>query len=233
MDSTDSGVTVRSAGPSTMRRSVRVAVVILAIGLLSGCVEIFHYVGYTDDGRLEVSFSFAMQKAIFEMAAGLDGSGSVDFEEEFGNLDTEITGEFPDWVEVEAGQIDTELEYGVSMTMRVDEEQLLLAEELSESPDDVAFLPRRSDDSILIYLEGMGGGDETDEMAAAFLASAKYRLLISAAYAGSISSAEYEVADSGETLPIDVREFGEVYLLELPMLYLFSHGGDSWIRIRT
>lgn len=215
------------------RRIARIALVALAVGLLSGCVEIFQYVGYTDDGRLEVSFSFSIQKAIFELGAGLNGEGSVDFDEEFGELDSEITSDVPDWVEVDVSQIDTELEYGVSMTMRVDEERLTAAETLSEYPDDIAFLPRRSGDSILIYLEGMGSGGEEDEMAAAFLASAKYRLLVSSSYAESISSASFEVEGSDESLPVEVREFGEVYLLELPMLYLFSHAGDSWIRIRT
>lgn len=192
---------------------IRIAGLVGFVLVLTGCVDIFQYVGYDDSGRLNTSVSLKIQKAILEMASGFSGE-EPNYEEEFDFSEEEIAEEYPEWVSVDVSPIDTELEYGFRLDMQT-------AENRMETFDDTTpFIPEKRDSEIVIPLQSMGSeNDQGEESAAAFLASSKYRLLISKKYAPTISEAWYQ--NERERSPVDVQEFDEVYLLEMPVIYLF------------
>lgn len=204
---------------------VRIGLVISAVALLTGCIDIFQYVGRDGNGNLELSVSVTIQKAIFEMASSFDGSAPPDYEEEFEMSEEEITGEYPEWLSVTYTPINTELEYGFHLDMAVPE--TVLAQALKAKPGEAGpFLPRPDGDNTVFIFDGFGGeGGEADEMAAAFFASAKYRMLIDQNYLADITGASFE--RNGEQAPVDVRRYGDVWYLEFPMLYIFTGAGPG------
>jgi hypothetical protein len=204
-------------------RAVRIGLVVGAALLLTGCIDIFQYVGRDESGNLQLSVSVTIQKAIFEMASSFDGSAPPDYEEEFEMSEEEITGEYPEWLAVTYTPINTELEYGFHLEMVAPE--TVLTEALKADPADAGpFLPRPDGDNTVFVFDGFGNnGGEADEMAAAFFASAKYRMLIDENYRSQIDGAWFE--RNGERAPVDVRRYGDVWYLEFPMLYIFTGAG--------
>jgi hypothetical protein len=198
--------------------------------LLTGCIDIFHYVGRDDGGNLELSVSVTIQKAIFEMASSIDGSPPPDYEEEFEMSEEDITGDYPDWLSVTYTPINTELEYGFHLDMAVPE--AVLTQALKTKPDDAGpFLPRSDGEDTVFVFDGFGSdGGAADEMTAAFFASAKYRMLIDENYLSDVEGAWFD--HNGERTPVDVRRYGDVWYLEFPMLYIFTGAGPGRLVIQ-
>ena len=212
-----------------VKRIIEVAALAVGLFALVGCVEIFQYVGYDDEGNLDLTITVKMQKALFKIANQFSESGEeLDYRAEFGLSKSEIKADFPEWrrFNYSVEQIDTPTEYGLTVSFSGQDEALLRAEE------SIDFLPRHDQDVTTIEFTGMGGGfagGAEDEFAAAFLAGAKYRLLVSKNYITEIEAAVYEVDESSQ--PVEVNEFKDVYLLELPLADLLMSEGDGRIRI--
>lgn len=217
-----------------MNSIVRIGAVVAAVVLLSGCIEIFQYVGYDDAGNLELTMTVKVQKAVFDMANEFSESGEeFNYRQEFGFSEGELEEDFPEWAPLDYSieEIDTEREYGVTVSFSGQEEAILGSE------DSMEFLPRRRGNETIIDFSGAGGETDAggspaggDEFAAAFLAGAKYRLLISRTYIADIRKVVFEV--DGESQPVDVSEFRDVYLLELPLSSIFMSESAGRIRIR-
>jgi hypothetical protein len=227
-----------SKGSCVMIRKVSKIVcfnLILILSLLfTGCVEIFHFISI-EQGQLKMSLRYTIQKAIFEMGASFSGE-SVDYDgllssgdgiiEPFGGLDGFSTI---------ATHINNPVEIGSEITITG---QASLIDWIAD--DDIPFLPFKAGDRYRILLPSMYGDGGDNEYGVAFLAGAKYRLLIDRAgpfrnirqvdiYAQGDKSKDMvrffseKMGDSAETEEyfIRVKEYGNSLLIEIPILLLF------------
>ena len=199
-------------------RTVRVVLVMLTVGLLAGCVEVFQYVSRTEDGKTHTTVAVRIQKAIFEVAAGLSGEGPPDYEQEFGFTEDNIPAEYPEWLDFTFNVIDTDLEYGFEFSVSVDSDRV-------HDQDELLFLPRTENQATVIPFDGFDSEDADDDFAMAFFASSKYRLILSKKHTPEVSAAWFESA--GNQAPVALHEYDDIYYIEFPMLYLFASGADA------
>jgi hypothetical protein len=203
-----------------MKKILLISGILITVLLMSGCIEVFQYVSIKN-GEVDLSIKYVIQKSIIEMGSAFSGE-EVDYDdflgegedifEGLGNISGEMT------------QINTALEVGMEMRIQGSLDEL---RELVES-DQIPFLPERAGSTFYLNIPGMGSSDsEDDGMAAAFLASAKYRILVD--LSGDLSSvssarllldedADYE--DFDETI-ISATIYGQSMMIEIPMLILF------------
>lgn len=226
------------AGRRGVRR-LRVVALVVAIGTLTGCVEVVQYISGSAD-TLEVFLRVTLQKSAFELAAEMGGeSGDLDetFEEEFNLEEDDVLGDLPEGINAGFEQVNTEFEYGFELRYKVARTliaNLIERGELSLNDPDDAFLPQVSDTGITIPLAegGEGGGADPggDQWAAAFLGGSKYRLMVSRRLAPSIDAARLVTATG--TTELSVTELPDVFLIEFPVLLWFNAGDTARIELR-
>lgn len=203
-----------------MKRS-RYSFTLLIIGLafillLNGCIDMLHYVG-SSENRTIVNVRFTLQKMIFHMMAQVGGEEITDedFESDFDLSEDRVLSQFPEGTEISFSPINNDTDFGFDVEMHLDADSLNKV--LAENPD-TPFLPISTEQGYRIVLPPMGTDTEDsadNEFAAAFFASAKYRLLISRDY---IPTVEKVILRSGDdTFVPSIKELPEVYLVEFPL----------------
>ena len=205
------------------QKGIRVAILVSVGMLLSGCIEMFQYVGQDDDGRLHTTFSVRIQKAILEMASGFSGQGAIDYGELLRFTEQDITEMYSNGSEMRIELIDTDLEYGFRFTVAVNSDLQIEQEELP-------MFPRFEKGVTTISFDDFDNDGETDPMAMAFLSSSKYRLIISKTHVPTISSAWYEVGDV--TFPVEHHDLHSVFYIEFPIIYIMGLAREGKLRIR-
>ncbi len=203
-----------------------VAGFLFATVLLSGCLEVLHYVGSSPGGDVEVRVRMTFQKAPFSLAgAMMDGdTDEMFFSEEFGEIDQEFLSQLPAATEASVLTVNTPYEFGF------DAEFSYSGGVTRGTADDAPFALVRTPAGFEIAIPGGNDDSGDDEMARAFLMSNKYRIVISRSVLPSIREAEL-VAPT-ETIVIDPIVLADVVILEFPIYYWIASGGDLRVAIR-
>jgi hypothetical protein len=193
-------------------RAARVIAALAAVLALAGCLDVVQYVSGSA-GEIEVFLRLTLQKSVFELASSMGGEPqNLDemFEQEFNLNEDEVMGELPPGLEAEFSSVNSPSEFGFELRYRASRALL------ESAPDgDAAFVPRISPTGMSIPLGEGQGGEGSDEFAAAFLGSSKYRLLISKRFVSRVSEARLVAAD--ESYPVTVIDLPDVWLLEFPI----------------
>ncbi len=212
-----------------MKKIFFLTAIVLTTVLLSGCLDVLHYVGRDGQGRPMALVKLTFEKALFEMAASMGGeempTTDEEFAEEFDISEEEITGDLPEGIEVEYSTVNTSMDFGF---------QLILRGSSYAPPDtELPWLPlTKPDGSLVIPLaeqdsddSGEGsGGDESE----AFLASAKYRLIVARNICPPNPRFSLRGLPADRTVEPEVMELPEVYVVEFPLvLWLNSTGTMS------
>ncbi|MDC7227882.1 MAG: hypothetical protein PQJ61_14040 [Spirochaetales bacterium] len=203
---------------------ITLAVVLM---LFTGCLDIFHAVSMKK-GQVELTVRYTMQKAIFELGAGMSGE-APDYSE-FTDIGDDMFKEFQG-LEADVRPIENEFEVGAEIYLKGSVSKMNNA-----AGERLEFLPQKTDIGWEIMIPGMGdeGGEADDEFAAAFLSSAKYRLLIDlSGDFRDITQASLITAE-GEEAPLEefsAELYGSSMLIEIPMIFLFLTDDDLIIRL--
>ena len=152
------------------------------IFILSGCIDALEYIS-ENRNNINVSFRLAIQKAVFEMMAEMNDEEINDdyFKKNFGPDENEFKKQFLKGVDSEFKEINTELEYGFDVRFKISKKKLPTILKKNEK---VYFIPIKMGNMLNVVLPSGSYADssEDNEYAEAFLAGAKYRMIISKTY---------------------------------------------------
>jgi len=165
---------------------VLVFLLVVMIFILSGCIDALEYIS-ENRKNINVSFRLAIQKAVFEMMAEMNDEEINDdyFKKNFGPDENEFKKQFPKGVDLEFKEINTELEYGFDVRFKISKKELPTILKKNEK---VYFIPIKMGNMLNVVLPSGSYADssEDNEYAEAFLAGAKYRMIISKTYIKNI-----------------------------------------------
>ncbi len=190
--------------------------------LLTGCIDTIQYI--SDDGRnINVNFRLTLQKAIFKMMASMDNEEINDdyFRNNFGQDEIQLVNKIPHIANFNISEINTDFDYGFEVKIKIAKKAL---SELVKNNQTVFFIPVKKDKSIEITLPPLNESEsnEDNDYAEAFLASAKYRLIINKSYIKKIKNISIKNKNSNTDLNLSVFDYGEIYIVEFPMYIWFS-----------
>lgn len=191
---------------------VKLLPIIAFLFILTSCIDYIQSINF-EKGKYQIYYKITLSKVLFAMA---DSDPSEIFEE---IADYSSFG-FPK--NVFAKKVDNELEVGVEFSILIDPK--------TKDETEKSLLPIVLNDEIYIpFLLGKNNeftsefqdsNDESNAIAAAFLSSAKCRILISKNLVSSISSAFFR-NENGETLDIPFYDYGSTFCIELPFITTF------------
>lgn len=205
----------------------RVLIVILIIGclfLFTGCFDVFQYVSLDGDD-VDLSIKFVVQKSIIDMASSFSGE-SVNYDELLAQ--GHDTFRELDAFNAEIRPINNGLEVGYEISIKGSLQKI--QEHAGQGA--IPFFPKKRGSSFFMSLPEMGVPmSEGDEMAYAFLASAKYRVLLDlSGDLESVKNARITLPDGRDSNDknmevITTSIYGKVMLIEIPLLIpLLSQG---------
>jgi hypothetical protein len=200
---------------------------ILSIAL-SGCFDIFQHITKDNSGADKNTIKVTLSKTVFEMISGFADSEVINYDELFEeDIDIEEYEQF----HASINKINDTMEAGYLFDMTIDYRDRNMMNIINTT--DASFIPKYTGKTIDIFIECLGESTdsiEDNEMAAAFLASGKYRLVISKKCAPNISRVVIETPE--ENTEIGYIDLFDDYLIEMPMPILFISDIDLKIYLR-
>ena len=174
---------------------------------------------------------FAVSKSVFEMSSSMGGNKSDEnpCEDVFRFNEDKIISTFPKNIEAEYKKIDTELEGGYEMYMKVDVKSKDYKKlKRSNAP---ALFPLIDNGEIYIkFPQNDENGSDGDEMGAAFMSTALYSLTVNRNLIDEIESVTFSNAD--ETYDISYIELPDIYIIELPLVYWIASSSECQLIIK-
>jgi len=212
------------------KKVIGIIVFSLMVLFLSGCFNIAQHIS-KDGNDLNVFLKFVVSKSVFEMSSSLGGSksddnpceGVLEFNEEY------IISGIPENIEARFVKVDNDLECGYEMYMSVDVKSKDYKKlKRSNAP---ALFPLIDDGEIYIKFpqndEEGGGGDQ---MGAAFMSTAVYRLTINHNVIDEIESVTFKTAD--ESYDISYIELSDIYIIEVPLAFWIASSSECELIIK-
>jgi hypothetical protein len=208
-----------------MKRIIYIAAIAVLVSMLTGCIDVLHYIGRDGDGRPMAVVKLTFEKAIFEWAAQMGGEDmpttDEEFAEEFDISEEEVTAELPEGMDINYSTVNTPMDFGFQLDIT----------RQPGTPEDaeLPWLPSRAADGTLtIPLPEQDSEEAGGEQEQAFLSSAKYRLIIARDICPENPVFSLEGLPQDKTMEPDVLALPEVYVVEFPlMLWLGSSGTRS------
>jgi len=197
---------------------------LICIGLcclnLTGCVDIVQHITRKSDGIEQNTISITVSKAMIEMAAAMQDNSAVNYDDLFNKFNASDMDEYEQFGakitkindQVNAGYlIDMNLNYKDKNTLKAINAQ------------DIDFIPKYEKKKMTIYVGSLQDDDSSqsdNEMTQLFLATSKYRLLVSKSCMPSISKVILKAAKT--STEISYLDLYDEYLIDIPMLTLFK-----------
>jgi hypothetical protein len=192
---------------------------------LSGCIDIFQHITKDSNGIDKNTIKVTVSKTIFAMANGLSGSGeSIDYEKLFNesnNIDVKEYNKFDATVET----VNDTMDIGYLVDMNIDYRDRNTLNTINRS--NTSFIPKYNGKNVTIHIDCLGedsASTDDNAMAAAFLATGKYRLAISKKCIASVGRITIKTA-KGET-DINFLDLYDEYLVEIPIPIIFMSAVD-------
>lgn len=212
------------------KKAIGIIVFSLIVLLLSGCFNIAQHIS-KEGNDLNVFVKFAVSKSVFEMSSSMGGNKSDDnpcegvfeFNEDF------IISEIPENIEARFVRVDNDLECGYEMYMIVDVKSKDYKKlKRSNAP---ALFPLIDNDEIYIkFPKNDENGSSGDQMGAAFMSTAVYRLTINHNVIDEIESVTFSNAD--ESYDISYIELPDIYIIEVPLAYWIASSSECELVIK-
>ena len=164
---------------------------LLCIGLwclsLTGCIDIVQHITRKSDGTEQNTISITVTKAVLELFASMQGNTSLNYDELFDEFNTSDMKEYEQFG-AKMTKINDQVNAGYLIDMNIDYKDKNVLKAINA--EDIDFIPKYAKNKMMIYAGSLKDNDslQTDnEMLQLFLASSKYRLLISKSCMPSIS----------------------------------------------
>ena len=189
--------------------------------MLTSCIDVVQHITRKSDGTEKNIISITFSKAIFEMAKAMQGDSfspnDDDFFKELGGTDSLNSDGFS----ATRSKIDNEFSAGYLIDMDINYKDKAIKEKVLSNIEAEGLPVHVYDkDKIVINLGFLHNNatSKNDEMGQAFLASAKYRLLLSKTCMPKLSKVVLKFR-SGE-MNMAYEDFYDEYLIEIPILLL-------------
>jgi hypothetical protein len=196
-----------------------VSIVIFALCLVfSGCIDIFQHLTKDNNGIEKNTIKVTVSKTIFAMANGLSGSGDdIDYEKLFDESDMN-TLDMREYNQFEAiiRKVNDTMDVGYLLEMNMNYRDRNVVNRVNRS--NISFIHKYDGKNIIIHISKLGDNSSSSSdngMAAAFLATGKYRLSINKKCIANMSKATIKTTD-GET-EINFIDLFDEYLVEIPI----------------
>ncbi|MDR0562506.1 MAG: hypothetical protein LBG73_07430 [Spirochaetaceae bacterium] len=207
-----------------IRKKAYYAIIFTLCFALSGCIDIFQHITKDSNGIDRNTIKVTVSKVVFAMANGLSGAGDIDYEklfDESNNIDVKEYNQFNASVKT----VNDSMDVGYLVDMSIDYQDKNMVTAITQN--DISFIPKYSDKNITIHIASLGGnaGSVSDnDMAAAFLATGKYRLTVNKACIADIDRAAIKTRDGEKE--ISVLDLYDGYLIEIPIPIIFMSDID-------
>ena len=188
---------------------------------LTGCIDIVQHITRKSDGTEQNTISITVAKSMIEMASAMQGEPSVNYDALFNEFNTSDMDEYEQFGakitkindQVNAGYlIDMNLNYKDKNTLKAINAQ------------DIDFIPKYEKKKMTIYVGSLHDDDSSksdNEMAQLFLATSKYRLLVSKSCLPSISKVLLKEAKN--STEISWFDLYDEYMIDIPMAMLLKN----------
>ncbi|MDR2808415.1 MAG: hypothetical protein LBB43_05325 [Spirochaetaceae bacterium] len=191
--------------------------------VLSSCIDIFQHLTRDASGVDRNSIKVTASKTIFAMANGVSDD-NIDYEKLFDESSTVDIKEYNQF-NATINKINDVMDIGYLINMNIDYRDRSLVNQINRS--NTGFIPRYNGKNIIIHIDCLGGNSgSTDDnaMAAALLATGKYRLLINKKCIANIEKVSIKTYE-GET-SINFLDLYDEYLVEIPIPIIFVSDVD-------
>ena len=210
-----------------MKKLYSISLIFILCFTLSGCFDIFQYITRDNDGIDKITVRATVSKGFFAMIYGLSGStDDIDYDELFDESDM-YTFDIDNYSQYGAvmERINDISEFGLQLRMNINYRDQNTIDRINSTSQ--SFIPRYNDNGITIRIDRIGNvasSSEENVMTAVFLASGRYRLMISKRCIENIDRAVIKtIEDEAEINFIDLHD---KYLLEIPIPLLIMDDID-------
>jgi hypothetical protein len=192
---------------------------------LSGCIDVFQHITKNESGIDRNTIRVTVSKTVLAMANGFsEPNDSIDYEKLFdksNNVDVTEYNQFNATVKI----VNDAMDVGYLVNMNIDYRDRNTLNKINRG--NMNFIPKYNGKNIFIHIDCLGGksGSADDNaMAAAFLATGKYRLVISKKCIANIERVTIKI-NEGE-MGINFLDLYDEYLVEIPMSIIFMSDID-------
>ena len=197
---------------------------VLCIGLyclsLTGCVDIVQHITRKTDGTEQNTISIMVTKAVIELFASMQGNRTVNYDELFTEFNTSDMKEYEQFgAKITKINDQTNVGYLIDMNIDYKDKDVLKA----INAENIDFIPKYAKKKMTIYIGSMqdkSALQTQNEVLQLFLASSKYRLLISKTCMPSISKVLLKM--SKQSVEVSYLDLYDEYLIDIPIAFLLT-----------
>lgn len=188
---------------------------------LTGCLDIVQHITRKSDGTDQNTISITVAKAMIETAAAIQGDSSVNYDDLFAEFNASDIKEYEQFG-AKITKINDQVNAGylIDMNLNYKDKNTLKA----INAEDIDFIPRYTKKKMTIYIGSLqqeGDSLQTDnEMVQLFLATSKYRLLISKSCMPSIS--KVILKESKKSTEVGYLDLYDEYMIDIPIAVLLK-----------
>ena len=188
---------------------------------LTGCIDIVQHITRKSDGTEQNTISITVAKAMIEMASAMQGEPSVNYDALFNEFNTSDMDEYEQFG-AKITKINDQVNAGylIDMNLNYKDKDVLKA----INAEDIDFIPKYEKKKMTIYVGSLQDDDSSksdNEMAQLFLATSKYRLLVSKSCLPSISKVLLKEAKN--STEISWFDLYDEYMIDIPMAMLLKN----------
>jgi hypothetical protein len=211
-----------------MKKLVIFSMIFILCFILSGCIDIFQHITKDGNGIDKNTIKVTVSKTVFAMANSLsDSSEDIDYEKLFNesnNIDIRDYNQFNAIITT----LNDTMDVGYLVDMNIDYRDRNTLNAINRS--NTSFIPKYNGRNIIVHIDRLGedsGSTDDNAMAAAFLATGKYRLAISKKCIANVERITIK-NNEGET-GINFLDLYDEYLVEIPIPIIFMSAVDLTI----
>ena len=196
----------------------------ICIGLyclsLTGCLDIVQHITRKSDGTDQNTISITVAKAMIETAA-IQGDSSVNYDDLFAEFNASDIKEYEQFG-AKITKINDQVNAGylIDMNLNYKDKNTLKA----INAEDIDFIPRYTKKKMTIYIGSLQQESDSlqtdNEMVQLFLATSKYRLLISKSCMPSIS--KVILKESKKSTEVGYLDLCDEYMIDIPIAVLLK-----------
>ena len=197
---------------------------LICIGLcclsLTGCIDIVQHITRKSDGTDQNTISITVTKAVIEMLASMQGNPSVNYDELFAEFNTSDMKEYEQFG-AKITKINDQVNAGYLIDMNINYKDKDILKAINA--EDIDLIPKYGKKKMTIYTGSLQDDDysKTDnEMLQLFLASSKYRLLISKTCMPSIKKVLLKTAK--KSTEVGYLDLYDEYMIDIPITLLLT-----------
>jgi len=206
-----------------MKRHISLLAVIFIQGLLlTSCIDIYQHITKDSNGFERNIIKVTLNKVILEMGNSFGGSGSIDYDDIFKGSEIDVNSYKRFGATLT--KINNETDVGFMLDMALNYRDNNTANIINKSKE--SFIHKYNSKNMVIHIDCLSesGSSNDNEMAAAFLAAGKYRLIVNKKCVANIK--KVTIKADGKESEISFIDLVDGYLIEIPMPILFFSAID-------